>query len=508
MPVAVESEVVNNVNVYTGIDDNSNTNNRLRDPRGTIDVAEQGIATATATVSIPTIPTYPNTAATTLIQSIHQLSDRYWHEPDHQGLKVILGYLGGYFLHERNPLWLHVIGPSSSGKTELGLAPIALDLPECHPLDDLTANTLLSGLSKGKQGGRRNSFMHRVGAFGLIYMADFTTFVEKDERMVGAVAGQMRQIYDGNLTKETGVERRDDKDSGWSGRVSWITAMTPGAERKWMRHNGMGERFSILRWRAARDNEQVSRKVLEQSAAEAEQRWLSSDGTVDESVIGPRRWIGMLAERLVKGSSKGLAGVGMEQSGLRVDLLEQATSDLANIEDHKKPYSPSEDMVFAGGLYSLAEIVTQLRSVPSRPDGRNIGQPDMDRESSGRLQHQLLKVARGWAYINRREVLQEDMSLVRRVAEDCIPISKKPIVDVLAQGIADGLWLNSEDIRVAAKYETLEALSWQLQDLAALGVIETNSNDPADAQRKWGDWATEWKFTDQFAELWGRGFKR
>jgi hypothetical protein len=128
---------------------------------------------AVVTTASPAILSPATLAAQRLIAQIHHLADQYWEEPDHEALNVVLAFIASYFLHERNPLWLHIVGESSSGKTELGMAPVALDYAEFHHLDDLTANTLLSGLTKGKDSGKRNSFLHRVGIFGLVYQEDF-----------------------------------------------------------------------------------------------------------------------------------------------------------------------------------------------------------------------------------------------------------------------------------------------------------------------------------------------
>jgi hypothetical protein len=436
-------------------------------------------------------------AAQRLIAQIHHLADQYWEEPDHEALNVVLAFIASYFLHERNPLWLHIVGESSSGKTELGMAPVALDYAEFHHLDDLTANTLLSGLTKGKDSGKRNSFLHRVGIFGLVYQEDFTTFLEKDERMVGAVAGQLRKVYDGQLTKETGVETRDG-NGGWQGRISWITAMTPGAERKWVRHNPMGERFSIVRWRAARNHEAVSKKVLLQSAVEAKLTYLNADKQMNEQIAGPRKWIGWLTQMLIEGER--YAGQ-LPGNGINEGLLRELVNQLQGLDLTPKPDSPSEQLVYDGGLYALAEVVTQLRTIPNRPDGRNIGQV-LDRESSGRLQHQLIKVARGWAYLHRREVEAADMRLVQRVAEDSIPISKKPIVDALYKAGRSGMWMDLDSLRIEAGYQTQPALVWQLQELLAVGVVMTSDGD---IQRNWENPFTEWKLTEQFEELWRKG---
>ena len=448
----------------------------------------------------PRTPAPGSPAAAALISLIHQLAERYWHQPDHQALDVILAFIGAYYLHERNPLWLHIIGESSSGKTELGMAPIALDLPEFHAVDDLTANTLISGLTKGRDGGKQNSLLHRIGMFGVVYMEDFTTFLGKDERMVDAVAGQLRRVYDGRHIKEVGVGRRDNADSDWQGRISWITAMTPGAERKWMKHNDMGERFSIIRWRAATNHELVSRKILAQAATEAGQRYLDESRQVkQEQIAGPRKWIGWLSQRLIQGRTATEVGI---PPTVNQELVAQFTNQLEYLEDANKPQAPGEELVFDGGLYALAEIVTQLRSVPSRPDGRNIGLM-ADRESSGRLQHQLLKVARGWAFMHRREVEASDMVLVRRVAADSIPLHKRAVVEVLLQGAAARQYVDNQSLLERSGYRTQEALAWQLQDLEALGVIETPETD---LDRRWKDWSTEWRLTEQFEELWKRGF--
>jgi hypothetical protein len=52
-------------------------------------------------------------AAQRLIAQIHHLADQYWEEPDHEALNVVLAFIASYFLHERNPLWLHIVGESS-----------------------------------------------------------------------------------------------------------------------------------------------------------------------------------------------------------------------------------------------------------------------------------------------------------------------------------------------------------------------------------------------------------
>jgi hypothetical protein len=319
----------------------------------------------------------------------------------------------------------------------------------------------------------------------------------KDERMVGAVAGQLRKVYDGQLTKETGVENRDG-NGGWQGRISWITAMTPGAERKWVRHNPMGERFSIVRWRAARNHEAVSKKVLLQSAVEAKLTYLNADKQMNEQIAGPRKWIGWLTQMLIEGER--YAGQ-LPGNGINEGLLRELVNQLQGLDLTPKPDSPSEQLVYDGGLYALAEVVTQLRTIPNRPDGRNIGQV-LDRESSGRLQHQLIKAARGWAYLHRREVEAADMRLVQRVAEDSIPISKKPIVDALYKAGRSGMWMDLDSLRIEAGYQTQAALVWQLQELLAVGVVMTSDGD---IQRNWENPFTEWKLTEQFEELWRKG---
>jgi hypothetical protein len=432
--------------------------------------------------------------ATNIITHILSTATRYWHQPDLEALEIVLGFLGAYYLHEPAPLWLHIVAPPGAGKTALAMAPVMLGYHDFWDLDSLTSRTLISGLAKGKDKGKANSYLHRVGYYGLIYMSDFTTLLAKDYREVAAIAGQLRRIWDGKYSAPTGAN--DGSNSEWEGRVSWITAMTPSAEEVWTKLNPKGERFAILRWRTAEGYKELATKVLQQAARDAESQYLDADGKrVTNQVLGPSQWISQWVRVLIEGAGY----TGELPEGLQLAETLPDLDTLSPIFCAAKPSAPSIELI--DGLWEMAEVVTLLRTVPPRPDGKNIGQMhgNTHRESPGRLQHQFLKLLRGWAFIHRREAEATDMRLVRRLALDSIPIAKAPLITSL---IEVG-FMTIEELLIAGGYETVETLKYQLEELEALKVIRCDFK----GDTRWRDTAT-WDLTDRFRELWGRAFSK
>jgi hypothetical protein len=83
-------------------------------------------------------------------------------------------------------------------------------------------------------------------------------------------------------------------------------------------------------------------------------------------------------------------------------------------------------------------------------------------ESSTRLAQQLAQLAKGSALIGgRTEVNDEDMTLVRRVAFDCIPPTRKQIIEALITGLP-----------LASLKMPGSTLSYAKEDLEAQGILE------------------------------------
>lgn len=97
------------------------------------------------------------------------------------------------------PVWLYVIGPSSGGKSTV-LSTIN-KVSFVTELSDLTTNTFLSGM---KVAGKETSLLKKLGNNFVVVMKDFTTMISKEDSAKAQIIAQMREIYDGYISKATG----------------------------------------------------------------------------------------------------------------------------------------------------------------------------------------------------------------------------------------------------------------------------------------------------------------
>lgn len=368
---------------------------------------------------------------------------KLWHfKPDFQAVQIILAFEASYQISFGDNLWLHLIGPSASGKTSLGIALLDGLYPDHHMLGEITPNTFLSGLTRGRQKGKFNSFLHQIGEKGLVYAPDFTNFLSSDPTIVGKIAGQLREIYDGQASRRAGSM---EAANNWSGNVAFITAFTPSKEHSWLMHNREGERFMTLRWHGA---EPV--------------------GAEEEVALG----------RILKATSDRKARQHTLRELVR-ELLEH------NKGDNTNGLSNPETDNIEDRSYKLAKLVAKLRTLPIRSDGKNISHIAGE-EGPGRVFKQLIKVARGWASLLRRDQIDVvDWQLAERLAVDTIPETRRWILESFSWS---GGVVRPELLLEMTPFENKEALQWHLNDLLALKVVGANA-------------AGEWWLMDRFVEL-------
>ena len=134
-----------------------------------------------------------------------------------------------------DPIWLMIVGGSGTGKSEL--VNILSSVSNIHPLSTLTENTFLSGLRSFE--GKETSFLTKIGNKGMILMKDYTTILALHGERQASIAAQMREIYDGKLTKETG----NGKSLHWEGRIFFLGASTDMIYIFNEKTAGMGQRM-------------------------------------------------------------------------------------------------------------------------------------------------------------------------------------------------------------------------------------------------------------------------
>lgn len=168
--------------------------------------------------------------------------DRWLFLPDKAPLYAVLGTISANRL-PGDPVWLLLVGPPGSGKSETLQA--AAGLPEVHPTGTLTEAALLSGTAaKERAQNAKGGLLREIGSFGVILCKDVGSILSMHREGRAQVLAGLREIYDGSWTRHVGTE--GGRALHWQGKVGLIGGVTPTIDR----HHGvmasLGERFLLL----------------------------------------------------------------------------------------------------------------------------------------------------------------------------------------------------------------------------------------------------------------------
>jgi len=182
---------------------------------------------------------------------------KYIYTEDDGMTRIALASIIATRLKLGDPVWMLIIGPSSGGKSQV-LRPLALtDKKFIHRVDDLTENTLLSGM-KVKKGEKDISLLNRIGKHGIIVVSDFTVIFSKSQEARASILSQLRMVYDGEMTKFSGTS---NEPITWNGALGILAGSTPSIYTHFEEVADMGERFIYYRMKPY-DVEKATRKSL------------------------------------------------------------------------------------------------------------------------------------------------------------------------------------------------------------------------------------------------------
>lgn len=180
----------------------------------------------------------------------------YVYTEDNGMARVALASVLANRLKLGDPVWLLLIGPSSGGKSQI-LRPIALsDERFIKRVDDLTENTLLSGMGDGSK-----SLLKQIGSQGIVVISDLTVLFSKNQEARAAILSQLRMVYDGEMTKFVG---NSEKPIEWKGYLGMLAGSTPSVYGHFEEVADMGERFIYYRMKPY-DVEKATRISLERT---------------------------------------------------------------------------------------------------------------------------------------------------------------------------------------------------------------------------------------------------
>ena len=341
--------------------------------------------------------------------------NKWFSTPDLEGLRIILSAVSSHYKPEVEPVWLFVVGPSSSAKTKLGIEPLQT-LPQAHVAGSLTPKTFLSSY-----GGKHDSgLLSRLGAKPLILFKDFTTFLSLRPDDRATVSSHFREIYDGFFQRDTGA----GKTLSWRGKATVIAACTPTIERAWAIHRDLGERFISVRWRSGPRMAAAGRAVSQRAKQ------------------------GEIREELQK-LTKAFLSPGMPKPEAS---LPQAANDT---------------------ISRLSCMVGYLRAHVIRDTYHRDIIDTVEAEGPGRLVQILDSLCRAHAALFGRETVSTaDLGLAHRVAVDSIPVQRLRIFQALTRRRP----LNYTDITQETGLSNSSS-TYHLDEMVAVDVLREEKQD-------------------------------
>lgn len=341
---------------------------------------------------------------------------RRWMDlPDPTPLLAVLASVAANLLGG-DPCWIMLVGPPSSGKTEILGAFVRL--PYVHVCATLTEAALLSGTPKRDTvADARGGLLRVIGDFGVLMCKDFGSIMSQHRETMAAVLAALREIYDGSWTRHVGVD--GGKTMHWEGHVGLIAGCTPTIDRHHAVMAAMGERIALC-------------------------RMPETDADVQ--------------------AARALAHVGREGI-MRAELSDAVMGLFATIDVCEAPVLTTVDRA---RLIDLATFVVRCRSAVERDGQSRDIELIPDAEAPGRLVTMLARFHSGLAVIGADAATQ--WAVVRRVGLDSMPAIRWRVINALA----DGATRDTSTIAVSIDYPTTTTRR-TLEDLTAHGIVVRES---------------------------------
>jgi len=214
-------------------------------PRSSSPASELGAATEP-----PPVPGYT-------IDNVVKVFRKWLILPSATPVYAMLGAVAANLL-EGEPVWLGLIAPPSSAKTEL-LNSIT-GLPNVVQAATITPSGLLSGTPKKQQDkGARGGLLRQIGSFGIITLKDFGSVLSMHAETRAETLAALRKIYDGAWTRHLGSA--GGKTLSWQGKVAIIFAATEVIDAHHSVISSMGDRFLLSRLKPVTGKKQFRRAL-------------------------------------------------------------------------------------------------------------------------------------------------------------------------------------------------------------------------------------------------------
>lgn len=329
-------------------------------------------------------------------------------------------------------VWVFFVGPSGAGKTEL--LNCLLDLPDIFSISSITANTFISGANSNA------SLLPKLGGKTMIFK-DWTTMLSLDRDTQTAIMAQLREIWDGEVSKSFGT----GKSITWKGKVGLIAGSTQVIDLAQQQNAKLGERFIFYR-------------ILMPDRKEVARRTIFNDGKNAE-----------MSKELRNAFYAFLKGV-----------------------DVNAPI-PSDDPVYIEELIRLTDFITQARSSVIRDFGFKkevLFVPHA--EMPTRVTQQLNCLAKSLMIINKGPLTDHDRKIIYKAALDSVPSTNKMVLMQVAKRQNQ----TTAEIATALGYPT-STIHIYLENMAMLKVLKRYKGSDTEE----GGNADRWAMSDDYVSI-------
>lgn len=318
-----------------------------------------------------------------------------------------------------DPIWLMIIGGSSSGKSEL--INIVGEIKFVYQVSNLTENSFLSGA--GTQGDD-HSLLHQIGTTGVIVMKDFTSILSMRDDKKDIILGQMREIFDGYITKKSGNRKAVDE---WRGKLNFIGGVTDTIYSATEKSSAMGPRFINY--------------VMPDLDREQRLKMLRAASNNANDIKEKRAAIQVMVHDFIE------------------EKILTIPEKLTRIEGE-----------FNETLMVLSDFVALART-PTERNYKGILNLINSPEMAPRIYGQFYKLAQYFIYLNDGTVLTEEhKKLIVKLCLDSLPKQRR----LTLKQLASYDYVTPKGLGHALRYPTQTTRTW-LEDLNALGVCERMS---------------------------------
>jgi hypothetical protein len=382
------------------------------------------------------------------LTALKALFRKHYYFSDDDVIDVVLGVIAGNHF-DSDPVWLHLIGPPSSGKTEL-LYSVFL-CPETFFLSDMTPAALISGYkdppeedkpekpkAKGKGKGKKGkgkveeeeeepappkdySLLPKLDG-KVVVTKDFSVIHDKPSETRAQVLSILRDVYDGYASRGFG----NSEPKGFFSRFNYLTGMTPDIEKSWSL-NTLGERFLMYRISIS-DRHAHARRAIENAVGKG------------------------------KGKGKGTASARAEIQAAVKQFLEGVVRSTPEVGDG-----------MIERIVHLANVLSTARTYVHRNKNDELLCP-VAPELGARVGKQLVRIGQGLALVRgRSEVGDEEFAVMRRIALDSLPSNRRRLLAELWACREEPLTVDGYADQIAGVSKT--TVRRELHNLVELGAV-------------------------------------